>query len=1004
MNHQLRSTDFFKIGFVFLFMVQALLASGTVKGRVLDKTSRDGLAAANILVKGTNIGTASDLDGTYIIYHVPAGPQILEVTYIGYESMEVEVTVVEDGVVIKDLMLEPVTVKGEAVVVTGQAAGQAAAINQQIASNTITNVVSKARINELPDDNAATALSRLPGISLQDGDKVVIRGIQAKLNTVLLNGIQIPSTELKDRSTNLGFISSNLLSGIEVIKALTPDMDANAIGGVVNLKLREAPTGFHFDLFAQGSYNTLDRVSDNYKYWASVSKRFFGDKLGIFVQGNTDRSDQGQDLASSNFIINGVGTLAYGEAPYMMEYYTLEDQWNIITNSGGSVILDYLLPKGKVVIQNTYAHNLGDLTSFRNRYNLSTATGYYEITRNEFDKDLLINALQAEYDFTKIKAVLSISRSLTDKNTDNRYGDIGSNMRFFNNADPHTYGYNPDGSKKIYLNEMPYLTLDEVLDFEIDSSDAMEAEVRDWVMARDEAFEQSVYNYTLDFTAPLTFSNYFSSKIKFGGKYTKSRRSNEVTVFFTASDNEDYYYGIRDFFPDHPGLGTANPTKFSDVWDDHYTRGKYYLDGEVPFLYAYDRDLFDRYMDASIAAWESAVHMPYSEREDFKGTEEFSAGYLMGDFNIGARLSLLGGVRFEHYNMNYDAKFVYCTHSVYGYGTVFDTLNTVNRNDDNIFPNLQVRYNVTDWANVRFAYSKGVARPDYTAILPSIYCEPGGAASCGNPKLKPAISNNLDLYASFYNNEIGLFSIGGFYKQIDNVFFETNIFAQNISHYNSAFPDSLTWTKLGVKANAMPTAGQRITTYLNNPKPAYLHGIETEWQTNFWYLPKPFNHLVFNINYTRTWSEMDYQQVVNIDSSYKVGRFVFHKYKSVDTVRTARLLYQGDHNLNLSLGIDYKGFSGRISYNLQGNVITSVGSRPEEDAFTGDIHRWDFTLQQKIPFLKGLSVAFNGTNIFNTPVYTYQKFRREVDSKILTNKKSIAYSPRTFQLNIRYNF
>jgi outer membrane receptor protein involved in Fe transport len=169
-------------------------------------------------------------------------------------------------------------------------------------------------------------------------------------------------------------------------------------------------------------------------------------------------------------------------------------------------------------------------------------------------------------------------------------------------------------------------------------------------------------------------------------------------------------------------------------------------------------------------------------------------------------------------------------------------------------------------------------------------------------------------------------------------------------------------------------------------------------------MPRPLNAVVLNINYTRAWSDMDYQQLRNIDSTYKDPdnpRFVKHKYITKDTVRNARLLYQGDHTLNIALGIDYKGFSGRLSFNLQGDVITSVGARPEEDQFTGNIYRWDFTLQQKLSH--GFTLSVNGVNIFNNPVYTYQKFRRAVDEKILTNKASIAYSPRIFQLNLRYS-
>ena len=87
----------------------------------------------------------------------------------------------------------------------------------------------------------------------------------------------------------------------------------------------------------------------------------------------------------------------------------------------------------------------------------------------------------------------------------------------------------------------------------------------------------------------------------------------------------------------------------------------------------------------------------------------FSAGYLMGSFNIGTKLSLIAGGRFEHYNMDYHAVFVYVTHVVYGYGKEYDTLNTVNRNDDQFFPSAQLRYKFTDWLDLRLAYTTAIS-------------------------------------------------------------------------------------------------------------------------------------------------------------------------------------------------------------------------------------------------------------------------------------------------------
>ena len=985
---------------IFLFLLIPSISyaqTGSLKGHIVDKNTGEPLVGANVILEKTSLGSGTDVYGNYVIRSIPVGKYSIKVSYIGYISVSNDINIVQGESLEENYLLEPQALKGETVTVLAQARGQHEAINQQLSSSTITNIVSSEKIRELPDQNAATAISRLPGMSLMNDDQVVIRGIQAKLNTVLINGIQLPSTDMNDRSTNLGFISSNMLSGIEVIKALTPDLDANAIGGVVNLKLREAPSDLHFDVLAQGNYNAQDHTTDNYKFWASISDRFLDNTLGVFIQGNADRSDVGDDKAEASYGISQ--NLPYGQAPYQMNSFTFTDKQNIITNTGGSVILDYILPHGKIILQNTYAHNISDDASFIDQLHFDATDLTYSLFRNKFNKDLMINALQTEYNFGDVKAELSISHSYSNKNTDIRYGDPDNFFGFHNTDQNHPYGVDANGKTITYNSERQTLTPEDVYNIQIDPTNALDARVAGWVVTRSETFKQHLYNSSLDFTVPVSFSEDFSSKFKIGGKFTRSTRSNDVEASFEGAGADDYYANVRTFFPGKV-LGVNNPVLFSDLQNYNYTQGQYFLDGAYPFKYAIDKDRMDAFMIQGKTGWLNARNKPASEREDFDGAEMFSAGYLMGSFNIGTKLSLIAGGRFEHYNMDYHAKFVYVTHSVYGYANVFDTLNTVNRNDDQFFPNAQIRYKFTDWLDLRLAYTTSISRPDYRAILPNTYYAPSEAAEAGNTKLAPATSTNYDAYLSFYNNEIGLFTVGGFYKKIENVFYQTNIYYRNLNSYNVSFPDSATFKALGVGA---PNQSEQITTFINNPHPAYIRGIELEWQTNFWYLPQPLNALVLNINYTRVWSDMDYQQIRNIDVPYQQGRFIFHNYISIDTVRNARLIYQGDNILNIALGVDYKGFSGRISFNMQGNVITSVGSRPEDDQYTGNIYKWDFTLQQKLP-VEGLSIAFNGINIFHNPIYTYQKFRRTVGGPILDNLESTDYSPSIYELNLRYSF
>ena len=206
---------------------------------------------------------------------VPAEGTVLVFAYLGYVEQRLDVgnqrTI--------NVQLVPDVESLEEVVVTTQARGQIGARQQQINSNTIKNVVSPERLQENPDANAVEAIGRLPGIS-------VLRGMEPKYSNVTLNGINLPSNSDNTRGTNISGISQYVLQGVEVYKALTADMEANAVGGTVNLKLQETPAGLHYNVMAQGGYNDLNQYFGNYKFLGEVSNRFLDNKLGVFFSGN----------------------------------------------------------------------------------------------------------------------------------------------------------------------------------------------------------------------------------------------------------------------------------------------------------------------------------------------------------------------------------------------------------------------------------------------------------------------------------------------------------------------------------------------------------------------------------------------------------------------------------------------------------------------------------------------------------------------------------------------
>ncbi len=153
-----------KILFLCLIMQSTLiLAAGGLKGVVTDSLSGETLYGANLILLETALGAATNMEGVYSIKGIPPGDYTLRVSYIGYQSETTDVTIQDNRTLELNFNLFPDIIRGEDVVITGQALGQAAAINQQLTSNTIINVVSEEKIQELPDANAAEAIGRLTG-------------------------------------------------------------------------------------------------------------------------------------------------------------------------------------------------------------------------------------------------------------------------------------------------------------------------------------------------------------------------------------------------------------------------------------------------------------------------------------------------------------------------------------------------------------------------------------------------------------------------------------------------------------------------------------------------------------------------------------------------------------------------------------------------------------------------------------------------------------------------
>ena len=285
----------------------------TLKGRVLDS---DGFALPGATIQATPSAKAvvTDFNGFYTILNI-GGEQTIKVSYIGFETVEKSVNISTGETQTLDFTLNTAFSELSEVVVSVYQSGVIKGLNKQKSDLNITNVVSADQIGKFPDDNVGDVLKRISGVSMQ-GDQgearnIVMRGLGPGLNAVTLNGDRIPSAEGDNRNVQLDLIPSAMISTIEVNKTLTPDMEADAIGGSVNLITRSNPSGFRASLTAAGGgqpirtdgYNSnfalviADKVSDRFSYTFSSTiqtKDYGSDNIEFEWNDPADWSSDGE--------------------------------------------------------------------------------------------------------------------------------------------------------------------------------------------------------------------------------------------------------------------------------------------------------------------------------------------------------------------------------------------------------------------------------------------------------------------------------------------------------------------------------------------------------------------------------------------------------------------------------------------------------------------------------------------------------------------------------------
>jgi outer membrane receptor protein involved in Fe transport len=248
---------------LFLSFTLAATAS-TIKGEVTDKTNGEPLVGATVYLKNTSYGTSVGLDGSFVLKGIPSGSYLLLITMVGYNAIEKQIVVTEDRTQnFHFSLVENANQLGE-IVVMGVAENESdlSVRRAEQKADNVVNIMSAKSIQLLPDLTVGNLLQRVSGVSIVrngsgDGQYAIIRGMDKRYNYTLVNGIKIPSPDNKNRYVPLDIFPADLLERLEVIKALTPGMEGDAIGGAMNMVMKSAPSSLSISATLAGGYSNI---------------------------------------------------------------------------------------------------------------------------------------------------------------------------------------------------------------------------------------------------------------------------------------------------------------------------------------------------------------------------------------------------------------------------------------------------------------------------------------------------------------------------------------------------------------------------------------------------------------------------------------------------------------------------------------------------------------------------------------------------------------------------
>lgn len=934
LHHLLRRTRAVLASLAALLCTAALAQStGSISGRVSDAATGKSLQGAIVKLAGTHTLDYTDADGRFSLRSVPAGPHRVEIDYVGLDHLVREVNVAPGGSTTLNASLESNALKMEAFTVSESVRGQALAINQQKTASGLVNIVSEETFNTNLGGNIGFTLQQLPGLSVNEGEDgepsgVNIRGLEAKYNSVQVDGNRMPSSG-NSRAFSVGQLNADAVSNIEVIKAATPDRDGDTLGGIINVISRSAfqregrtveftAGGLYYDMREKWNYN----ASVNYLDIFSVG----GERNNLGVGLNLAWSETARDydnLDKDYAYMRPENEPALNLREPLYFHTNAAPQTNYRDTAARSInlSLDYRLsPMTSVYLRPFYRHQNVESEKPRSRYyvnsghNFNAATGTKNIAEATYntgrslptaltelryqndlstsDNDVYGASFGGRHEMDRTTITFDLFRSNNDSNRDRSLAYVVRNQGY-------SWAYDQTTRWK------PVYT---ILNGK-DPYDVTSINRGDLTLAPRDAAEKAS-SAKVDLERKFT-SDTLTGALKFGGKFRSNVKEQDETsiVYRTGTHASGFPYA------------------------DLLTRTDYKVFGALPIYMYPDLKKVDALLRTrpNLFALQTNDALLNNVINDYRAQEDVTAAYGMGTVRYG-RTTMITGLRMEHntfesrtyrFNSNTPA-----------------TPTTVNAKRDYTMwlPGVHFRHELSRNLILRESYNRSYSRPDVDALVAGLQLDTTtGNISGGNPNLEPSTSHNFDVQLEYYTPKGGLYSAGVFYKKMKGFYYESSL----------RFTDT--------DANGYPIAdpnGARTYTTTDNALGATNYGVELIARQKLLFLPKPFNGL--GVALSGTFTESDGKYPGRLDEDLPTYGFS-------DKIYNAALEYAGG------------GFRARLSYTYRSDYLEGLDANNNFDDYFGAYESLNWESSYRLT--KNTTLFFNVNNLTDEPKMSYQGYQ-----------------------------